>query len=305
MPDEIELPGIDSSAPAAPSTGELPGLEDTGTQSASVQDGGDQQTPPSGDAPPLDDAPASTSQNAFDRRIGQAQAREREANERANLTTQLLEKVLAGVLTPQQARQQAPDASADTEPQEKEFSTWREYNSAHTKWEVREGVRSQLEAIGRQNQQQFEQQRQFENVQRQEAAKVQLHTVVGEQMREAAKRIPELHAEVSRAHIDVPLNVEAAMVASGFAGEVALYFSRHPQVMYRLAREPDMVLGAQLSKIGHAMRAGAYSVSNAPPPGNASGGNRGTGPSEYPKNATPEQHLAWRTRNARQPGARK
>lgn len=215
----------------------------------------------------------------------------------------LVEKVLSGVMSPQQARQEAPPE--EKPPVETDFTDWRQYNQAVIAYDVRRQVREHLMAITGEQQKRAQYAQHIERQQATEVAKQQLHGVVTAQLAAAAKEIPELAAEVANAHFEVPTNVEAAMALSGAAGHVALYFARHPQVMEQLSRLPDIALGTQIAKIAHAMRSGSYSTSNAPAPGSPSAGNRGSAPLNYPANATPEQHMAWRTRVAKAAGARK
>src|SRR5262252_4222733 len=109
MPD-LELPGIESTAtPAAPASDapaapaaqpQLPLLEDTSTQSASVNVG-DQPAP---GEPSSDDAPAP---RGVQKRIGELRERERIANERADRLEGLVAQMVGGMLSPQQAHQQA------------------------------------------------------------------------------------------------------------------------------------------------------------------------------------------------------
>ena len=290
MPEELSLPGIDPApeAPAAPQ----PPAEDTSTQSASVDSA---NTAPIEPQPDSQEIVQKRESRGVQKRIDELVARERAADARTEQTQDLLRQVIQGVLTPAQARAGAP-GQAEAAPKQDDFGTWQEFNAATTRWEARQAVRAEFEQQTRAYQEHNQRQQYAHHTQQVEEAKYQLHGIVGNQMRETAAQIPEFAAEIAEADFEVPLNVEAAMAVSGAAGHVALYFARNPQVMAQLSRLPDLALSAQVSRIANAMRSGAYSVSNAPPPGRP-GGTRGTGPSDYPTNATPEQHLAWEKRN--------
>jgi hypothetical protein len=296
MPDEMSLPGIDP-APAAPATPAAPAPEtgqgDTSTQSASVDTGAQA---PAGDPSPPDPVVEAQKKESkgVQKRIDELVARERAADQRAERTEGLLRQVIEGVLTPQQARNQAP-SQAEAAPNERDFGTWPEYQAALTRYEARQAVRSEF-AQATQYQQAMQQRAQeAHRVQQMEVSKQQLHSIMGNQMQEAAARIPDYVDIVSNADTEVPVNVEAAMAISGAGGDVAYYLARNPHVIGQLARLPDLALATQVARIANAMRSGAYSVSNAPPPGRPAG-SRGSGPADYPQNATPEQHMAWRNR---------
>jgi len=310
MPD-LELPGIESTAtPAAPASDapaapaaqpQLPLLEDTSTQSASVNVG-DQPAP---GEPSSDDAPAP---RGVQKRIGELRERERIANERADRLEGLVAQMVGGMLSPQQAHQQAGvalDPRQDPRPEENDprFKSWQEYNSAVVRWEARQVVREQFAEAARNHAQQTE------NWNRQQAARAHaeaehaLHSHVGAEMRAAAGRIPGYAEAMQGADFDIPLNVEAAIAVSGAVGEVSMYLAKYPHVVRQLAQLPDMVLSAQMARIAHAMRSGSVAVSNAPPPGRV-GGSRGTSPLDYPRDATPEQHLEWEARQKKAKAAR-
>ena len=126
----------------------------------------------------------------------------------------------------------------------------------------------------------------------------------GTQMHATVNQFPDFHEVIESCPVEIPLNMEAAMAVTGQAGRVAYYLARNPQVIERLANLPDVVMAHHITRIASAMSSpNAANVSNAPPVGR-SVGNRGTADVAYPKDATPEQHLAWEKAQKRQQGKR-
>jgi hypothetical protein len=210
----------------------------------------------------------------------------------------MLAMVLQGQMNPAQARAQADAHQQEAPPRLEQFGNWADFNQAQARYEARQVVRQEFAEATRMANEHAQRQG-VEQQQRMLAqADVEINGALGQQMQEAAARFPEYRDVMSDAHFDVPQNVRAAMALSGMGGDVALYLAKHPQVIRQLATLPDMSLSFQITRIANAMRSGSLNVSNVPAPGRPAG-NRGTGPSDYPANATPEQHLAWRNRMAK------
>jgi hypothetical protein len=269
MPDELVLPGIDPApvAPAAPAP-----QDDTPTQSASVDTGAQA---PTEDAP--EEAPEVIAQKreakGVQKRINELTAREREARADAQQARELLAQTVQGLLrNPQQQQpQRGPDAEAP--PKVEDFADWREFNRAEARYIAQQQVvRAQ--------------------------ALEQLHGITASQMSEAASRIPDYVDVIESCPVDIPDRLEAAMAISGAAGDVAYYIAKNPGLIRQLSNLPDMALAHQVGRIATAMRSNAATVSNAPSPGRPAG-NRGMAPNDYPKDATPQQHLEWEARQKR------
>ena len=180
-------------------------------------------------------------------------------------------------------------------PEPKQFDDWQKYLMAAASYQARQDLRRELAQAAESNRQRSEAITR-ENTARQTAeATQQLHGVLGDQMAEAMARYPDFEQVVGASRGELPVRVEAAMVISGAGGDVAYYLAKNPAVVRQLAGLPDMLLAHHINRIASHMAGG--SVSSAPPPGRP-GGSRGAGPMEYPKDATPEQHMAWKSRRA-------
>jgi hypothetical protein len=300
MPEELSLPGIDP-APAAPAAPATEGLaapaseqDDSSTHSASVDTG---DASPSADAP-LEETPEQQrekqekrSRGGFQNRINELVARDRESQRVNQQLTNLLEKVISGVVTPQQAQRQ--DATqGEQPPQESQFSNWKDYEREMMRYEARQEIRRELGQRAAQEQQQRQQYEAQQTAQQRAAAEAHLHRVTGTQMRTVAAEYPDFDEVIASCPVDIPRNIEASMALTGEAGRVAYYLARNPQVIQQLASMPDVAVAYNITRIANAMRPSAASVPNLPPPGRPVG-NRGTAAIAYPKDATPQQHLAW------------
>lgn len=308
MPDALlQLPGIDtpSTPPAPASDGAAPSaapadpnpLDDEASRSAS-DDGSGTPPEPTGDPAPQPQ-PAS---KGVQKRIEELLTRERIANERGDRLEGLVTRVIEGIITPQAARAQAGAAASgeeDPRPMENQFTSWPEFNAAVVRWETRQEVREQFrKATEAQTQRDT---KASEDRQRAAVADAehQLHSFVGAEMRAAAERIPGFREQMENATFDLPTNVEAAIALSGSVGEVSLYLSHHPQLVPQLARLPDMAIAFHVSRIAQAMKSGSATMSNAPPPGKVGGSRGAASPLDYPKDATPQQHLDWEKRTGK------
>jgi hypothetical protein len=221
--------------------------------------------------------------------------REREAR-RADQATDLLKVVLQAALTPQQAAQQQAAQQGERPPRAEDYgNNWQEYDRAQRAYEARAEARRLIAEDRAQQAQAHQSWQQQQNAVQVEQAKEQLQMALGSEMRAAATRYPDYEDVISAAPVNIPVNLQAAMLVSGFGGDVAYHLAMHPQLIPRLARMPDMQLSSAIAKIGFALRSGP-SNSNAPP---ASRPARGSGTADlgYPKDATPEQHEAWKKRN--------
>jgi len=241
------------------------------------------------------------------RRIGELVERERVAMERGDRLERLLGQVVQGMITPQQARAQAGTGGEDPrpDPNDGRFRTWEQYNSALTRWEARQEFNERFaQATAYANEQ--EQRRAYETqVQNHAVAIEQLDSHLGSEMRAAAARIPGYADAMANSHFEVSDRMKTAIAVTGAVGEVTMYLAQYPYLVRQLEGLPDMVLGSALSKVASHMRNGSAAVSNAPPPARY-GGTRGSSPLDYPKNATPEQHLEWEARQKRiKEGARR
>ena len=296
MPNEdLMLPGIDPApAPAAQpgNDGQAapPSGDDTSTQSASVDTGA---PAPTDDAPPPEpDAPERKPSRGVQKRIDELVAREREAREDGRRDRELLAQLVKGILTPQQA---ASQASEEVPPKRADYNDFEEYTRADAMYWARQAVRQELQQRATQDQQQRTQFEQQQSAQQRAAAEEQLHGIQAAQMHEAAPRYPDYMDVIENCEVLIPTNVEAAMAMTRNGGDVAYYLAKNPRVIQQLARMPDLAVAHHVSRIALAMRSSATSVSNAPPPGMPAG-NRGTPVNDYPKDATPQQHLEWEAR---------
>jgi hypothetical protein len=227
------------------------------------------------------------------------------AEKRATDANELLSKVLTGLLQPQQA---AAAAAADglgqgKEPKKEQYADYTDYIIAKATFDAEKRLLDRIAAQNAETTKQRQANEQRQQEQRMANAREQLHGVLGAQMNAAVAQFPDYVEVVGSAQMEVPVRVEAAMVSTGAGGPIAYYFAKHPQVMAQLDRLPDMLLGQQVARIAAHMRGNSgASISTAPAPGRPAFG-RGGGPAEYPKDATPEQHLAFRKRVAANKGA--
>lgn len=299
MSEELSLPGIDSPAPAAAPAVEpaAPAVEqdDNSTHSASVDTGADA---PAGDAPTEtnEQRAEKRSRGGFQNRINELVAREREANREKQQLSSLLEMVIKGGMSPQQAQAKAPNPEAPPRPED--YARWQDFEVANTKFVARQEIRQELAQRAAQEQQQRSQWEHQTQQQQRAAAEEHLHSVTGAQMNEASARYPDYAEVIESCPLHIPVSVEAAMAITGNAGDVAYYLARNPRVIQQLSQMPDVAVAHHITRISNAMRSSASSVSNAPAPGSPVG-NRGTAINAYPKDATPEQHLAWEKANKR------
>jgi hypothetical protein len=304
MPEELTLPGIDPApAPApAPDDGQAapPEGDDTSTQSASVDTGA--EAPP--DEPPALDPEVverKRETRGMQKRFDELVAREKEAREEGRKDRELLAQLVKGILTPQQAANQA---SGDEQPPKREqFNDWEEWNRADARYWARQEVRQELRQRAQWEQQQRGAWDQQQAAQQYRAAEEQLHSIQGTQMHEAAKRYPDYMDVIENCDVPIPTNVEAAMAMTRNGGDVAYYLAKNPRVIQQLSQMPDIAVSHHITRIANSMRSSATSVSNAPPPG-LPAGNRGTPINDYPKDATPEQHLAWEARHKKRQAPR-
>ena len=307
MPEALLLPGIDpapspggsgEATPAAPTTETPPG--DDSTQSASVDSGTAQPAEPTGEPTPAEPSHAERTQRGIQRRMGELVERERTAMDRGDRLERLLSQVVQGLITPSAARAQAGPQAEDPKPDPKsgQFRDWDDYNGALMRWEARQEFNERFTQLTeRQNAERGEQERRYAEQAHAEAV-VQLDSHLGSEMRAAAARIPGYADAMAQSHFEVSDRMKTAIAVSGAVGDVTMYLSHNPQLMPQLERLPDMMLGATLMRIASAMRTNSATLSNAPPPGRA-GGTRGSSPLDYPKDATPDQHLEWESRRKR------
>jgi hypothetical protein len=222
------------------------------------------------------------------------------AEKRATDATELLSRVLTGILTPHQA---AAAAKADglgqgKEPQKKDFPDYTDFIIAKATYDAEQSLLRRIDAANAETKRQNGERQRQEQARNVAQAQEQMHGVLGAQMNGAAAQFPDYAEVVGAADMQVPIRVEAAMISTGQGGQIAYYFAKHPQVMTALNRLPDLLLGQEVARIAAHMRGTAQaSISTAPRPGQPVAG-RGGGPPEYPANATPEQHLAFRKRIA-------
>jgi hypothetical protein len=291
MPEELVLPGIDNPAPAAPA---VP-AEDFATQSASVDTGTQVPTDDAPQQPAPEEIERKRESRGVQKRIDELTARERAAEARAERNQALVEQMIRQQMQPQQ-----PQVAQDSEapPQRDRFASWEEYQRAENFYIARQAARQELaqrDHYANQQRQAWEQQSHQATIAQ---ATEQLHGITATQMTEAASRFPDFVDVIESCPADIPVRLEAAMALSGAAGEVGYYLAKNPRLIAQLAGLPDMALAHQVGRIANAMRTNAASVSNAPSPGRPAG-NRGAAPNDYPKDATPEQHLAWEKRQQR------
>ena len=310
MPEDLMLPGIDSAPSAAPATSDAPASsqdqaappsgDDKSTQSASVDTGSD---PASGDAPTETDEQRREksdrrSRGGFQNRINELTARERDAVRQNQQLAGLLEMVIKGQVTPQQAQRQ--DATqGEQPPNEANYNDWKAYERDMIRYESRQEIRRELaQREAQQNHQRSQWEQQIQAQQR-AVQEEQLHVATGSQMQSVAAQFPDFHDVIESCPVNIPLNVEASMAITGKAGHVAYYLAKNPRVIQQLSQMPDVVVAHHITRIANAMGSSAATVSNAPPVGSPAG-NRGTSANPYPKDATPAQHLAWEAANKRQ-----
>lgn len=290
MPDEVDLmlpapagaetPG-ESATPAAPPQG-----DDAAPHSASGE------PPVSGaDEPDANAQPPKPEGKGVGKRIGELVGERERESRRADQVTGILATLLTAALSPQQ-RAQANATQNEAPPKAEDFgNNWAAFDQAQRAYEARSEARRIIaEERAQVDTQTRTQQAQHQRAQ-QAAAVEQLHGVLGSQMQEAMARYPDYAEVVGDSGFTLPVNVEAAMAVSGFGGDIAYHLATHPQLVPRLARMSDMELATSCAKIGYALRAPA-NLSNAPAPANAARG-RGSADPGYPKDATPEQHLAY------------
>jgi len=311
MPEDLVLPGIDS-APAAPAANDAPAPshdqaappsgDDTSTHSASVDTGNETAT---GDAPTEtnEEKAEKRSRGGFQNRINELTARERDAVRRETQLAGLLEMVIKGQMSPQQAQRQDNIAPSEAPPDESKYTDWKAYERDMIRYESRQEIRRELAARAQVEQQSREQQESQIRQRNMEAAQGQLRAVTREQMLGAESEFPDYRDVIESCQVEIPTNVMAAMAITGKAGHVAYYLARNPRVIGQLAQMPDVAVAHHITRIASAMGSSAANVSNAPPVGKPVG-NRGTAVNAYPKDATPEQHLAWEAANKRQQGKR-
>ena len=311
---EISLPGIDTTPAATPATPSTPSGDDTGAPSqrtedtaatspgaerATSQDVATSGTPGEhGTEDALNTDTARRGRRNMQTRVDELIADRTSANQRAERAEVLLQQVVSGLLTGKQGVQQAAEAGIGqgAEPKKGDYADVMDYIAAKATYDAEKRIMAQLRGERQTEQQQREQHETRQRSQRFHEAQTQLHNVFSEQMRAAETLYPDFREVISDAPFEIPLRVEAAAVSSGHGGVVAYYFAKNPQVMAQLERLPDLLLGQQVARIVQHMRSSSASSSNAPEPGRPAG-NRGSGPMEYPKDATPEQHLAWMNRN--------
>jgi len=300
MPEEMMLPGIDTTpapAPAAEPAAPAAEQDDSSTHSASVETSGE---PAPGDAP-AEDTPEQVaakaekrSRGGFQNRINELTAANRET-QRSNAQLQsLLEMVIKGTLSPQQgaAQANAQGGQGEQPPHESQFTDWKDYERAMIRYESRQEIRKELAQRAAQENSLRQQHETQTRAQARAQAEEHLHAATGTQMQEAASRYPDFQEVIESCPVNIPIPVEAAMAITGNAGDVAYYLARNPRVIQQLSQMPDVAVAHHITRISNAMRANAANVSNAPAPGRPVG-NRGTVVNSYPKDATPEQHLAW------------
>ena len=137
MPPELELPGIDSAAPATPAAPAPSAPEDTSTQSASVQQDAGQPAPgaptPESDAGDIDGEPAQPRRrdSGAQRRFGELLERERTAREESSQLRSMLAMVLQGQMNPAQARAQADAHQQEAPPRLEQFGNWADALAAY------------------------------------------------------------------------------------------------------------------------------------------------------------------------------
>ena len=296
-PEDLTLPGIDPApAPAAqPGTdGQAapPAGDDTSTQSASVDTG---DVSPPDEPPALEPAEVERKREArgMQKRFDELVAERNQAREDGRKDRELLAQLVKGILTPQQA---ASRASGDEQPpQRADYDDFTEWNRAEARYWARQEVRQELQQRAQWDAQQRQQWESQQSAQQRSAAEEQLHTIQGTQMQEASVRYPDYMDVIESCNVPIPTNVEAAMALTRNGGDVAYYLAKNPRVIHALSQMPDLAVSHHISRIASAMRSSATSVSNAPPPGMPAG-NRGTPVNDYPKDATPQQHLEWEAR---------
>ena len=307
MPEDLVLPGIDS-APAAPAANDAPAPshdqaappsgDDTSTHSASVDTGNETAT---GDAPTEtnEEKAEKRSRGGFQNRINELTARERDAVRRETQLAGLLEMVIKGQMSPQQAQRQDNIAPSEAPPDESKYTDWKAYERDMIRYESRQEIRRELaQREAQQNHQRSQWEQQTQEQQR-AVQEEHLHVATGSQMQSVAAQFPDFHDVIESCPVNIPLNVEASMAITGKAGHVAYYLAKNPRVIQQLSQMPDVVVAHHITRIANAMGSSAATVSNAPPVGNPAG-NRGTSANPYPKDATPAQHLAWEAANKRQ-----
>jgi hypothetical protein len=294
MPEELMLPGIDDPAPATPDTPAAPPSgDDTASQSASDDTGA---PAPPGDAPEPEETPqAKKSRGGFQNRINELVAERRNSQQESAQLRELLAMVIRGGMSPQQAKEQA-GPNTEQAPKEADFASYRDFERAEAKYIARQEIRDELENRAKVDRQNYQQYQEKQSEQQRAAAEDQLHEVAGTQMHEARARYPDYMDVIESCPIPIPTNVEAAMAYTRNAGDVAYYLAKNPRVIQQLSQMPDLAMSHHVTRIANAMRSAATSVSNAPPPGQPAG-NRGTPTNDYPKDATPQQHLEWEARN--------
>lgn len=309
MPNDLVLPGITDTGTAAPAQGGNTPAQDDNSGQPATPDATSRAAEPSATDPaaPVDENDPNAQQRpdrsrrTRDNRIDQLTTEKRTAErnfERVQAQNDLLIKaVLEGRIAPQQAAERAGVAGdLGAPPDESKYTDWREFNRDTAKYWAKVGTQEMLQRAAQQQRQQLEQRNTQATAQQREQATEQLHTILGTQMHGVAARYPdyvEVIAEASEILGDMPVNVEAAMAITGFGGDIAYYLAKHPHVVPQLARLPDVALGNQMAIIANYMRTSAAAISNAPAPGRP-GGSRGSAPADYPANATPEQHQAWK-----------
>jgi hypothetical protein len=308
MPEDLMLPGIDPApaAPAAPASTDAgndtqaappqsTAGDDSATQSASVDDGAPDA--PKGDEPPAetpDEKANKRASRSVQKRFDELVAREREAREEGKKDRELLAMLVKGILTPAQAAAKVSDAEAA--PNKGDYQSWEDYEAAKQRYIARQEIRQELQQRTEHEQRQRQAWEQQQQVQQRTQAEEQLHTIQGQQMFEARARYPDYMDVIESCDIPIPTNVEAAMALTRNGGDVAYYLAKNPRVIKVLSQMPDIAVSYHITRIANAMRSSATSVSNAPPPGQPAG-NRGTPINDYPKDATPQQHLEWEARN--------
>jgi len=299
MPEEFSLPGIDP-APAAPAAPADPaqGAEDNATQSASVDTGA--QAPTDDAAPDPVEVERKREAKGVQKRINELTAERKAAEQRAERALALVEQLATRGLQqqPQEGRQDQRAQGDEPPPDKSKFTSWEEYNAAQARWVTRQELRAELAARDRTSAQQRQTWEAQQNEQRTAQALDALHGITGNQMADAATRFADYVDVIESCPVNIPPRLEVAMAQSGAAGDVAYYLAKNPRVIQQLANMPDMQIMHNVTKIATAMRGNAANVSNAPAPGRPAG-NRGAAANDYPKDATPEQHIAWEKRQQR------
>ncbi len=305
---DIALPGIDSAAPAAaspaPSAVENPAATsasaDTpvtpGTTDQPIDNARDPETQaqaPEPDRERTGETESERSDGERRRRPDRGLQRRFEEITRKNDELSGQVRTLMDLVTrgqqPQQRQAAAPD---DPEPQESQFSDWREYQRSLAKWEGRNETRRILAERDAQFQRQHAERTQQEQVQQAQQAIGSMQSHLAQKMVEAAAKFPDYHDVIESSNFDFPVALQASIAASEVPGEVAYYLAQNESVARQLAKLDPIRMSQYVARIAFAMKGSSTTRSNTPAPGKP-GASRGTSALAYPENATPEQHLAW------------